>query len=116
MMKIFSKNDLTFPPPQLKANRAVSPSLQLFPGIDTRALVTFFLFVVVGGGVGFAIRGIVYMAGFQDWIFTAFPNNVELGDVLKSVDGKWGRFLLIMCAFLSTIIALFTAVTKFMED
>ncbi|MEI6209729.1 MAG: hypothetical protein WCP20_23335 [Desulfuromonadales bacterium] len=117
-MKIFGRNDIktTVAAEPVSASERNNESGTQAPALHLmQALSMLLMYAVVGGAVGFALRALLYMAGFKQWMFLHIPSFVPLGAVLKSLDGEWGAFLLMMLAFFGAICGVSLAITRMLE-
>lgn len=110
-MKIYDRNDIRTSETSTRADGTTAHALPAYTAHD---LSKIFLYAAIGGGIGFALRGLLYMAGFKQWMFVHIPSFVSLGNVLKTVDNNWGSFVLMMVAFFGTIWGIFIVIQKFL--
>ncbi len=118
-MKIFGREDIktTVAAEPVNAGRknAEAVKVKAPASLQNQVLTMMLMYAVVGGAVGFALRALLYMAGFKQWMFLHFTSFVDWGNVLTSVNGEWGSFLLMMLAFFGAIWGIFQAMNKIWE-
>ena len=135
-MDIFSRSSLKRPPPRPNSDMSsengytqseIFGSLSYQGGRTESAVVDigvqkvrheaypvliYSIYTIIGGCIGFTIRFILSMAGYDKWLFTYFPSFVSFGKILDSI--KFDVLLVVMLAFFCTLGSLYLVVHHFL--